>query len=137
MSKLNLKIENVREQFFNDDKETYLKFRKAWSDYYQNNKCSLSATDFLLYSMLRGRDPYECFSPLVNEGHINARLDFCGKRPDPYCALNSALSRIRFAVRESQNNHSRYMDTLLLPYGEIITKKHVIIVCEKISDALR
>lgn len=59
---MNYQIADAKTRYFKDKKH-YLNFRKAWSESFNNDDIHLSGAHMLLYSLLRGRDAREAFTP--------------------------------------------------------------------------
>lgn len=146
-------IEDAKTRFFKT-KEDYLKFKQAWKDFHNNqplvewkdkdispwNRAQtldpilartkypvLSSAHYMLYNLVRGYDIKHGYSPLTNEGRLNANL-LDGAQPWRNC--EAAASEICSAAKVLRNvnkslvgrEYSRKeVERMLLPFGGTVT----------------
>jgi len=145
------KIEDAKTRFFKT-KEDYLNFKQAWKDFHNSQPLVewkdldispwtrdrsldpilartkypvLNSSHYMLYNLVRGYDIKHGYSPLTNEGRLNANL-LDGPKPWRNCDA-AAHDLIRYARNLSDVNHPsanwrersrKNVEHMLLPFGD-------------------
>jgi len=160
-------IEDAKMRFFKS-KEDYLSFKQAWKDYHNDGHVvelreykdhegvheykhnTLDSRHYMLYNLLRGYEITYGYSPIVNEGRLNANKDYSGNS-EPYAAmLNTAGSLFRDSVGFLRNltnpadkknwaytNALQDWQELKKPFGDTITTETIIELGEQIEPWVR
>ena len=110
-------------------KEDYLAMRQAWKDYINEKKHlvdggQLNSSHYLLYSLLRDQDVYKGFSEVTSpiklaNGHYK------------YLGLLQARSFLSYASTNTYTPY--YIDIMLRPFGDTVTKEMIDRISTKIS----
>ena len=150
------KIEDAKTRFFKT-KEDYLNFKQAWKDFHNSQPLVewkdfdispwtrdktldpilartkypvLSSSHYMLYNLVRGYDITRGYSPLTNEGRLNANL-FDGTKPWRNCAaaatdlirharsLNDVNSKSKFTRERCRED----VEHMLLPFGDTFSQE--------------
>jgi hypothetical protein len=144
-------IEDAKTRFFKT-KEDYLKFKQAWKDFHNNQPLVewkdkdispwnrdqtldpilartkypvLSSAHYMLYNLVRGYDIKHGYSPLTNEGRLNANL-LDGAQPWRNCEAAAtdlirharSLSDVNSQSKTSREYRRKDVEHMLLPFGD-------------------
>lgn len=90
-----------------ETKELYLAMRNNFKNWYntEDNRKTLTASDFALYALIRGKDWRKCFTP------------------------NSYLNKIETIENCINNRKAIYLN--LTPYGKTVTEEMITILRER------
>jgi len=150
------KIEDAKTRFFKT-KEDYLNFKQAWKDFHNSQPLVewkdkdispwtrdrsldpilartkypvLSSSHYMLYNLVRGYDIKHGYSPLINEGRLNANL-LDGPKPWRNCdaaatdlirhtrSLNDVNSKSKFTRERCRED----VEHMLLPFGDTFSQE--------------
>ena len=149
-------IEDAKTRFFKT-KEEYLNFKQAWKDFHNSQPLVewkdfdispwtrdktldpilartkypvLSSSHYMLYNLVRGYDITRGYSPLTNEGRLNANL-LDGPKPWRNCnaaatdlirharSLNDVNSPSKFTRERCRED----IEHMLLPFGDTFSQE--------------
>lgn len=96
-------------------KEQYRNIITAWKQFFNENRDDLDTVHFVIYNILRGKDPKNGFTPLTSKS-------IPSKGPHEYWAFDKAKSFINTAYRRAHVVSDRWqnynlLSKLLLPFG--------------------
>ena len=99
--------------------------------YAMQKRTSLSAEHYMLYNLLRGYEAHRGFSPLTNEGRLNATSTWGGEH-QPWAAYECAKSELLREIKRLKDVNSpsecsrkwarEAYEALVLPFGDTLSQ---------------
>ncbi len=133
MNTVNLNSNSNR---FFGSREKYMEFRAAWKSACKNKDIRLTAVDYALYALLRGRNLNSQFSPIINLVKLkNGQAAYEAMHRairEIFLACGFAENGLRFAklYPYQEQEIKKRKEALLALYDGLVSEDMLMLVCE-------
>ena len=97
-----------------ETKEQYLAFRQAWKDAINNKTHHMTAAHFMLYNIIRGKDPQHGFTPFQR----HSKMEGMG-----YINLGAYMTWSELSSLQANKWYADARERFLAPFGDTFTEE--------------